>query len=68
MEDKPIKPRPILITPDHYEGLDEWYTHAFKCPKCQVTNVLDDEAKYCRGCGRPVKLTTGVLKLSERVM
>lgn len=54
---KPI--RKVLITPDNYYGLEEWYMNVFSCPKCGVKNPIR-RTNFCRGCGVSVKMSQTV--------
>lgn len=40
----------ILITPEYYIGLEEWYMKVFECPKCGTKSPIGG-TKYCRYCG-----------------
>ena len=39
----------IIITNDHYDGLDEIYTYFFICPACSGDVMIG--STYCSDCG-----------------
>lgn len=53
-----ILSKKVLITPDYYLGLQEWYIPVFECPKCNTKNPIG--ANFCMGCGIQVKLSKTV--------
>ncbi len=57
------KPKKVLITPDHYYGLEEWYMNVFECPKCKIKSPING-TNFCRGCGIEVKMSKTVYGLN----
>ena len=46
MDKKPA----IEVTNKDYDGLDEIYTHFFKCPSCKWSDLMVG-SQYCGNCG-----------------
>lgn len=53
--------RSVLVTPDNYWGMEEWYMPVIECPKCKH-KVPAKFSNYCSGCGVKLKLSTTVQK------
>ena len=53
--------RTILVTPDNYFGMEEWYIPVIECPKCKH-KVPAINTNYCSGCGIKLKLSPTVQK------
>jgi rRNA maturation endonuclease Nob1 len=55
----------VIVTPEHYLGLEEWYIPIIRCPKCGH-KVPALYTKFCSGCGVELKLSTKVQEIAEK--
>ena len=58
------KKRIVLVTPENYFGLEEWYLKIIECPKCK--HKIPATSNYCSECGIKIKLSTTVKKWTEK--
>lgn len=55
----------VLVGPDRYCGMEEWYMPVIECPQCNH-KVPALNSKFCSGCGVKLKLSVTVQALANK--